>query len=55
MKSSYNGKPLKTEDTKSYTSVGIDSYGNVYAYKTDKPQNISKKELNKTLRKTRFF
>lgn len=54
MKISYDGKPFETENTKSYTAVGIDSYGNIYAYKTNEPQNISKKELNKALRKMRF-
>ena len=54
MKISYDGKPFETDENKSYTAVGIDGYGNIYAYKTDKPQSISKKELNKTLNKMRF-
>lgn len=55
MKISNDGKPIKFESTDKITSIGIDKYGNIYAYKIrNSTSSTSKEELAKALDKSRF-
>lgn len=55
MKISSDGKPMKFESRDKITSIGIDKYGNVYAYKIrSSTTSTSKEELTKVLDKSRF-